>query len=606
MRPAHDILQVPFCLADGAMGSWFAQQSGLSPADCEAANLSQPQLIRQIHQAYVSAGARFLRTNTFAAASQYDPSQPDRLRDIVRSGWQIALDCSDDQSFVAADFGPVYGLDTKETQQAWQIVIDTFIESGAELFIFETFSDPDELLPWSRLIRHRCPRSVIIASFALSPDGVTRKGIPLASVALRMESEPSIDIWGFNCGIGPTHMRDLIQQLPDDGKPLTLMPNSGYPRLENQRLVYGSTPAYYAETVSDLRLPRVKLIGGCCGTTPRHIAALTDRLRQPAAFRQNKAPSRPDERPAAILPATGITLAEKLDQAARQNRPLLVCELDPPMDSDMTLLIRSARQLRASGIDAVTVADSPLARVKLDPIVAAARLQRETGITTLPHLTCRDRNANALRSSLLAMHSEGIRQVLAITGDAIPESDHGFVRPVFNLNSQGLLALISQMNHDIFPSSPLLAAAALDPGVANPQAELRRLNAKKAAGATLVLTQPVYDSARIELIRQARQIGLKVLIGIMPLVSYRNALYLSQEIPGIRIPAEVIARFHPEQPREQSIQIGIDLCVSLMDELKEAADGFYLIAPFNRADIIIDLCRQSQGLASTTQPLAGN
>ena len=255
----------------------------------------------------------------------------------------------------------------------------------------------------------------------------------------------------------------------------------------------------------------------------------------------------------------------------------------------MEPLVSAARTLQQAGLDALTLADSPMARVKLDSVVCAARLFRETGLPVLPHLCCRDRNANSLRAILLAAHSEGIRQVLAITGDAIPESERGFVKPVFNLNSVGLLQMIRQMNQDQFAGDPLLAVAAVDPGVQNPDAEFARVMRKKEQGATVFLTQPVFDGKGLPLIRRMRAEGLKVLIGLMPLVSYRNAQFLSQEVPGIRIPESLLNRFSAEQDKTSALATGLAIARELAAMVRPDADGFYLITPFNRSEWILRL-----------------
>ncbi len=583
MRAANELLSSDLILADGAMGTYYAQLAGNSTVSCELANTENPALIRQIHQEYLAAGSRLLRTNTFAAAAVLGTSDPVGLAAIVRAGYTIAVECAGDLAFVAADIGPVYNLDADEGAAATQIVVDTFVDLGAQLFIFETFADPDDFLPFCQQIKDRQPQAVIIASFTLSADGYTRKGLSLTQLSRTMEASPLIDIWGMNCGIGPTHLAEQSRHLAATGKPLTLMPNSGYPHQENQRLVFGSTPDYFAQATAAMAHGRTRLLGGCCGTTPQHIRELRLSLDQGRPEAVPIARNQPIATPGKV--AAHGRLADKMDRGDF----IVICELDPPRTSQMEPIIAAARQLQLAGFDAITLADSPLARVKMEPIACAARIARETGMLVLPHLCCRDRNANALRSSLLAAHSEGIRQVLAITGDAIPESDQGFIKPVFNFSSFGLLNLIQQMNDDVFADDPLLAAAALDAGVANPAAELDRVLRKQQNGARLILTQPVYDTQGLALIRQVRAAGLKVLIGLMPLVSYRNARYMSEEVPGIHIPPAVVAQFHPDQTREQALETGLAATLAIAAAVRADADGFYLIAPFNRADIMVRL-----------------
>jgi methionine synthase / methylenetetrahydrofolate reductase(NADPH) len=579
MRPAAEILSDRLILADGAMGTYYSQISGEGTAACELANLSRPGLIRRIHMDYLAAGARFLRTNTFAAAAVC-ADDARQLAAICTAGYTLAAECAGDTAFVAADIGPAYNLDPADAVAAQQQMIRCFLDLHADLFLFETFADPAELLPLSRRIRAEKPAALIIASFTLSADGFTRKGLSLKSLAAVLESEPSIDLWGLNCGVGPTHLADFARQLPPDGKPLVLLPNSGYPHLENQRLIYGSTPDYFAQATQDMGRGRVRLLGGCCGTTPAHIAALGSLLAGQSPGRAQPFFTAATARPA--RPTIGNPLADRL----AAGRFILACELDPPRDSNLLPLIEAASHLRQDGVDLLTLADSPLARVKLDSVSCAARLGRETGLPTLPHLCCRDRNANSLRATLLAAHSEGIRQVLAVTGDAIPESERGYVKPVFNMNSVGLLQMIRQMNEELFAGDPLLAAAALDPGVANPAAEWARCERKMEQGARLFLTQPVFSDAGLDLVRSLRKQGAKVLIGLMPLLNYRNARYMSQEVPGCRIPPHIVEQFKPDMDKEQASEIGISLACDIAGAVRGDADGFYLIAPFNRADLI--------------------
>jgi len=602
MRPAQELLINKVVLADGAMGTYYAQLADAGTTPCELANLSNPALVRQIHLEYLASGARLLRSNTFAAAALCGPDDPQHLTAVIKAGYQLAAAAAGDLAFVAADIGPVYNLEPEQALAAQQIVLNAFFDEGADLYIFETFADPDDFLPFCRQIRSVRPQAVIIASFALNADGYTRKGLSIAHLSSVLEQHPDVDIWGFNCGIGPTHLAEQAARLEAAGKPLTLMPNSGYPRQENQRLVFGSSPDYFAQVTATLASGRVRLIGGCCGTTPHHIRALREQLTLPAVSSVNSLKSAERQPVRQVIPRFN-RLAEKI----ARNEFVVVCELDPPRTSQMEPLIAAARQLQLAGFDAITLADSPLARVKMDPVICAARLTRETGLPTLPHLCCRDRNANALRSILLAAHAEGIRQVLAITGDALPESDKGFIKPVFNFNSVGLLQLIQQMNQDEFAGDPLLAAAALDPGVANPAAELSRALRKQEHGASVLLTQPVYDPQGLDLIRQVRAAGLKVLIGLMPLVSYRNAMYLSSEVPGIRIPAEIVNRFHPGQSKEEAIETGIQATLEIARTVRAEADGFYLIAPFNRAEIAVKIFNQvtsnkEQGTRSDYNP----
>ncbi len=577
-------------IADGAMGTFFLELSGTSLSTCESANLEQPELIRQIHQAYLDAGAQLLRTNTFAAINPADAPEFKSLPDVIHAGYRLARDVAGDKALVAADIGPAYGLEPDVAWHAYEKVIDAFCAEQADLFILETFADPDEAIALSKSIRRKVPDALIIASFALSADGLTRKGMGIRALAEKIDNCPTIDLFGLNCGIGPTHLRQILTQLPLMHKPLSLMPNSGYPRRDQERTIFSASPVIFAQATGELISENVHLIGGCCGTTPDHIRALRDQLAGQTGLDHPATPAVKTANLPFVRPNNAdFRLADKI----KSDQFVTICELDPPRHSDLHDLLAAARVLAAARIDAITLADSPLARVKVDPVIAAARIQREVHIPVMPHLTCRDRNINALRSLLLGAHAEGIRQILAITGDGIAEAERGFIKPVFNINSIGLVEQISLMNSDVFVNEPMLTGVALDLNVANPAAELKRLQKKQAAGASFVLTQPLFAAVDAKvLLTPVREAGLKVLLGLMPLVSYRNARYLFAEVPGIRIPEALLDRFDPEMSKDAASEQGLRICLEVARQMRPFIDGFYLIAPFNRADLIAELVRR--------------
>jgi len=596
-------------LADGAMGTWYVNKYHKSLADCENDNISAPEIIREIHHDYIQAGARLIRTNTFALVNEESCHDTAQIGELAAAGYKIAraaAESADLPVLIGADFGPVYGLEPEQYLPSWQAAVDAFINEGAELFVLETFAGVQEMLPLLDMIKASRPDALILASFAISADGFTRKGLSLSDLDQQIAQISQIDIFGLNCGVGPTHLRQILGKLSETGKPLSLMPNSGYPRMENQRMVFGSTPDYFASSSLELNHPRLKIIGGCCGTTPAHINELNLQLHrtkseyagslenivETSSLVRSEEMKKTDEIPKSVKRPADTSLNSKL----AKGEFVTVCELDPPRNSDMAKIIAAAHELKNSSIDAITISDSPLARVKLDPIVAASRIHRETRIPVLPHLTCRDRNVNALMSIIMGAHSEGIRQLLLVTGDRLPESDRGFVKPVFNVNSTGILGLITQLNRDMFAEDPILLSAACDLGVANQDVELRRVMEKQKNGASVFLTQPVYcwDDNKAKLAASIRAAGLKLLIGLMPLVSYRNASYMDQEVPGIRIPSEIIDSFRPDMTREEAEQTGLKQILELAAQVKNHADGFYLVAPFNRAYLIQEFMNRSK------------
>ncbi len=582
-------------VADGAMGTYFSTLTGLPTSECERSNLTCPEVIASIHRSYRNAGARLLRTNTFSANTRALELPLDKVLSIVRAGYGIAVAEAGSGCRTAADIGPIYtdGDETADPTEEYCAIADAFAACGADCFLFETFAEARPLLPVFAHIKEQNPNAEIMISFSLGPDGRSRSGIPLARLLKDLEPYRSLlGVVGLNCGCGPTHLYShaavLCAWAKRYGIATAVLPNAGYPSMEHQRTVFNTSPAYFAEKTAQIAALGVDMLGGCCGTTPDHIAHLARALKTPISPTSPAAP--PD-------PPACVRLPNPFEQKLSGEKFLIAAELDPPYGADVTKLITASHRLKDAGVDFATVSDSPMARAKLDSVVCAARIRRDTGLEVLPHLCCRDKNVNALRATLLAARCEGIHAILAVTGDHVPEADRGYVKPVFNVSSIKLMELISRMNADVFSSSPLLAGGALNPAVSNPDGELLRVQRKIEAGARFFLTQPVFEEKGLELIDRVRALGAQVLVGIMPLVSYRNASYMSNEVPGIHVPDQYLARFSPNMTREEGAQTGMQIAVEIARFARPHADGFYLMTPFNRADItcgIVEILRQER------------
>lgn len=581
-------------VTDGAMGTYYSSLTDASASFCELANIQRPALIAQIHREYLDAGATLLRTNTFSANTAALHVPLSTVTEVVRKGYEIAADAAGDRAVVAADMSTIYanGDEDFDPMPEYRAIADTFLHCGATVFLFETLSEVTTAAAVAAYIRQQSRDACILFSFTLAPDGRTRSGVPLNQLLQQIKQlDPKPDGIGLNCGCGPTHLYRHASALyayvqNELHIPVMILPNAGYPAMEQQRMVFNTSPAYFAEKTAEIYRLGIPIVGGCCGTTPEHIRLLAKEISYKT-----------------IEPL--ITVSGKLQPPAEENRHesrfsskleqgrfVLAGELDPPYGSDISKLVSSARLLRDAGVDVITISDSPLARAKMDSIVCAAKIKRDADIEALPHLCCRDKNVNALRSSLLGAHCEGIRTMLVVTGDHVPESDRGYVKPVFNVSSIKLMELMKQMNTDVFQDSPMTFGGALNPAVQNAETELTRLTRKMQAGATFFLTQPVFDSSGFALIDRARTLGAKVLVGIMPLVSFRNASYMSNEVPGIHIPAPYLQRFDPTMTKEEAEQTGIEIAVCIAREARSHADGFYLMTPFNRAGMTCKILEQ--------------
>lgn len=585
------------------MGTYFSHLTGMPSSICESANISQPEIIKKIHKEYIKAGARLIRTNTFSANTVSSKKPLKEVLKLIISGYRLALESAaeikkelniSEDIIVAADVGPIHYEDKNNDAQLndsimneYKRIIDAFLEQGADLFIFETFPETCHVNEISRYIKIKRPDSTIIASFSFTPEGYTRKGVFIEKII--DELDDNIDVFGLNCGSGPTHMDKLLNSILEKTKnknlAISCMPNSGYAAIENNRTIYRSSPEYFAEIVSQMASKGAHIIGGCCGTTPEHIDVLYENIIK---VKDDNSLKNINLNKVYEKKHVDDAISSNFSYKINNNEFVLLAELTPPSNSDLSKLIKGAREYKNNGIDIVTISDSPLARVKMDSIIASARVSREAGIETLPHLCCRDRNINSLRSAVIGAHTEGIRAILAVTGDAVPENERPYVKSVFNVSSIKLIQIIQEMNNNFFKGDEFIIGGALNPAAVNKNAELRRSMQKIENGCSFFLTQPVFNVDELFLIKEIRKFA-KVLVGIMPIVSYRNAMYLKNEVPGFDIPDSIVSCFTPDMTKEKAVEAGIRIAGGLAEKVRDYADGFYFVTPFNRSDIICKL-----------------
>jgi methionine synthase I (cobalamin-dependent)/5,10-methylenetetrahydrofolate reductase len=577
---ATEITKRPCLLFDGAMGTYYAALNNTNVLKCELANIENPDTIAGIHAAYIAAGAEAIKTNTFAANTHALGVPFRTVEKAVRAGCRIAAHAAKKTgAFVFADFGPMPEGEAEEQIEEYRKLIDVFLDCGASAFLFETFSEYDTVLSCAAYVKERRKDSFILAQYAVSPDGYTRKGIPVQQIFHAMEQNADIDAYGLNCISGPKHIYENLKKLPLTGKPVSAMPNAGYPSVVGERTVYNFNAAYFASVLADIRSLGVKFLGGCCGTTPEHIARTRAVLGSGQAGRDPEARA---ARPAAF--------AEKAYNGFRQSleegRKVIAVELDPPLDTNISGMLEGSRAVREAGADIVTIADNPLARARADSALIAAKVKRECGIDTLPHIACRDRNLNALKSVVLGLHIESIRNVLAVTGDPVPEPDRSDVKAVYNFSSKMLAAYIEDLNRTAFAEDTMYIGAALNVNANRPELELKRAQEKVQNGVGFFLTQPLFSKRSVDVLKEAKSVlGAKILAGIMPLVSYRNACFVSNEVPGIEIGEETIRLFEGKT-REEAEELGVAIAMQMAEEAAPYADGFYLITPLNRIEVI--------------------
>lgn len=573
-----------YFLFDGAMGTYYATIKNGSMA-CELANLYDSDFILNIHKEYIDAGANAIKTNTFGANRFSLGCEQQEVEQVIRRGWDIACKAAEDSEvLVFADFGPIPENEGIDSTEEYKKLIDIFMECGATNFLFETFPKQDILLELAAYIRLKKPEATIINSFAVYPDGYSKEGLYYVDIINKVSASGLVDCYGLNCISGPAHMYRLMKDMDLKGKNIVIMPNSGYPASERGRTVYLDNSEYFAEKIMDLKNLGIKILGGCCGTTPHHIAAVKKLLE---SQRDSQMENQPD-----TGSVTGVCFTENiLDNLMKTKKPVLV-EVDPPFDTKWEYMLKSAFMLKQAGADMITIADSPLAKARADSAILAAKLQREAGVPTIPHITCRDKNLLGIKATLLGLHIEGVRNVLVITGDPIAQIERSNVKGVFSLNSSNLANYITSLNNNVFCSEEFKIAGALNVNALNFNAELKRAVGKIENGISCFLTQAIYTDRAVDNLLQALKI-LKVPIfaGIMPLVGYKNAQFINNEIPGIEIDPEIVEMFR-EKDREASEALGIGLSMKIINKLYNHVAGFYLMTPLKRTHVICEIIHQ--------------
>ena len=577
MNDIREFLSRRPLLFDGGMGTYYKAAPGI---ECERANQTDPAGVQAVHREYLEAGADAIKTNTFGLPRMAAAHTPG-WEALAEAGWKLAeAAAAPAGAFVFADLGPAPETEALPAAQVYTAVAEQFRKLGAKNFLFETLSSDAGILEAVRTLKAAEPDAFVLVSFAVLPDGYTREGLYCKDLVRRMSESGCVDAVGLNCVSAPGAMRTLARSL-SSALPLSVMPNAGYPVVTRTQVRYQGKPDYFAQELSGLAADGVvRILGGCCGTTPAHIAALRaalDALPETAAPTRTKEFSTPEAKPVENEDA----FLRKLNAGEK----VIAIELDSPRNADLTAYLEGARKLQAAGADLLTIADCPIAQARMDSSLVACRVHRELGMCTLPHMTCRDRNLNATKALLLGLYAEGVREVLAITGDPIPTAERDEVKNVYQFNSRKLAQyIVSLAGEGREMPSPLTVFGALNLNARNFDVELRRAQEKLQNGMSGFLTQPVLSAQAVVNLKKTREtLGekAKILAGIMPVVSQRNAVFMENEVNGIHVDAEIIERF-AGLDRVQGEELGLEVSVKAAQAAAPYADGFYLMTPFNR------------------------
>lgn len=572
-------------LFDGAMGTYFASRDGRSGQQCESANLSDPDEILQIHRAYLQAGCKAIKTNTFSVSTMLAQGANSAAQEIVEAGCRLAMTAAGPESaYVFADIGPVPQEHIHKAEQIYIMQGEWFLAQGVTCFLLETLSDDNGVAGFARWLKGRCPSAYLIVSFAVDHSGVTGSGRLGRELYRNTSTLNETDAVGFNCVSSPHHLLKLIQTLPSSGKPLSVMPNAGYPVVLGRRVVFDGKADYFAEQMAQIVRSGASIIGGCCGTTPEHISHTAKALLAPLPA-VKIAPAQPETEKK--QKSGQNSLWEKLERG----KYAIAVELDPPVDDDVEGFLSGVQTLRDAGADAVTIADCPIGRPRADSSLLACKIKRELDVEPLPHMTCRDRNLNATKALLLGLSMEGVHNVLLVTGDPIPSEDRDLVKSVFNFNSRKLARFVSDLNENVL-RTPTHIYGALNLNAHNFAVELRRAQEKEECGVEAFLTQPVLSKQALDNLILAREtLQGKLLGGIFPPVSHRNACFLNNEISGMRVCDEIISLYEGKE-RVQAEDLAVKISAAIAGEIRPYTDGAYLMTPFRRTALMTRIIKE--------------
>jgi methionine synthase / methylenetetrahydrofolate reductase(NADPH) len=598
-------------ICDGAMGTYLNQKGVSYERSFDELNLSKPDLISQIHREYIDAGAEIIETNTFGANLSRLSSHglEDKVREInmkaVKNARE-ARDVSGKDVLIAGSIGPLgkqlepYGKIRKNiAADIFREQVESLLEGGIDLFMIETIANLEEMELAVGVIK-KITDLPIVAQMTFTAEGMTLLGNTPEDVAAHLVPL-GVDVIGANCSVGPQKMLDVIQILSEFGATyVSAQPNAGLPRLYNGRFVYFSSPDYLAEYALKFVESGATIVGGCCGTTPEHIAAIATALRDihPATGKltTGHADRGQVEIKSAFQKKSEKTISPFLEKLSREL--VISVELDPPKGSNPEKLIKVAAELKQIGADAVNIADSPLARVKMSCLALAYLIRQSVDIDIILHFTTRDRNLMGLQADLLGAHAIGIKDILALTGDPPSLGDYPQATAVYDVDSIGLVSVIQKLNSgfDFFGNSigkptNFSIGVAFNPTAPDYNLELSRLQQKIEAGGQYVFTQPMFD---IDLIKRSvddiAKYNLPIMLGILPLVSYKHAEFLHNEVPGITIPKNL--RDKMNQAGEKSSAAGQDIAIELIEQSRGYIGGLYLMPSFGKFEVSMNIIKQ--------------
>jgi methionine synthase I (cobalamin-dependent)/5,10-methylenetetrahydrofolate reductase len=594
-------------VADGAMGTMLYSRGVFINRCFDELNLSSPDLVRQIHQEYVKAGAEIIETNTFGGSRPRLAAfgMAEKLKAINQAGVRLAREAARDQAFVAGAVGPL-GVRIEplgptsfaEAREAFREQIEAMVEAGIDLLILETFANLDELREAVTAARDVAGSDLaIVAQVTIDDFGHLPGGTAPETFTREIDSWP-VDVIGLNCSVGPKATLETIEQMMAiSSKPMSAMPNAGLPMRVEGRNIYLCSPEYMSQYARRMLWAGVKIIGGCCGTTPDHIKLIRSETRslQPQTKKLTITVDAPEARGQALTPVA-VADKSKLGAKLAEGKFVAFVEILPPRGVDASREIDGARRCAEFGIDAINVPDGPRASARMSAQVTCQLIQQEAGIEAVNHFCCRDRNILGIQSELLGTHKVGVRNLICITGDPPRMGAYPDATAVFDVDAIGLVNIVRNLNHGLDiggnpmgSQTALLIGVGANPGALNMDEEIRRFEWKVEAGAEYVVTQPVFDLDLLEkFLKRIEHVKIPVICGIWPLTSFRNAEFMMNEL-RVPVPDEFMDRMRRVDSAEKARDEGVAIAREMTSRVRKMVQGVQLSAPFGRYQMALDV-----------------
>ncbi len=598
---------------DGAMGTALYERGLLYSQSFDQASLTRPDLVRQVHESYLRAGADLLSTNSFGAnrIRLAAHSLQDEVAAINRAAVALAREVAGEAAYVGASVGPT-GLtwrtlspaDVERVRAAFREQLEVLLDAGVDVLLLETFRQPEELhIALAAALELAAGAVPVVASVSFDPFGTMADGTGPEQMAQRL-ADWGAGALGVNCADGPAGVYEMVTRMLGVGLPMVAQPNAGLPHRVDGRFAYMATPDYFQLYARRLYKAGVKAVGGCCGTTAEHVRKIKAAARMAGALSGDESGGgMRDEEAPRLVAAPGVVVTpreQKGPLGQKLGKQFVVSvEVNPPPGLSLQSALEGARRLRDGGVDVINVADGPRASARMGNLALCMRVQQQLGMPALLHVTTRDRNLLGLVAHLLAAHELEVRNLVVITGDPPKMGDFPDATPVYDLDSIGLLRLISGLNRGLDPGGkPLgqatrfLCATGAEPAASDYARELSRLRAKVDAGAELVMTQPVYDPEILDrFLSDVAPLGVPVLVGLLPLASQRNAEFLHNEVPGMRVPASIRERMRKAGSGPAGRSEGVAIAREMLSAVKQRVAGAYIMPPFGRYDSALDIIR---------------